>query len=103
MKNGLMRDGVPLHLLCACGAGLTAAFFGSPVEVIKTRIMTSNPGFYSGPIDCAIKTVKNEGYSALYKGIVPYAVRQMSWICVMFLTLEQLKKHTAGPRILIPD
>ena len=88
LKNKIFNDGITCQLTSSCIAGMVAAFFGSPVEVIKTRIMSSSKGQYSGPLDCAIKTVRNEGFTALYKGFWPYAVRQMTWICVMFITLE---------------
>ena len=74
LRSGLMKDGVPCHIVASCIAGATAAFFGSPVEVIKTRIMSSSDA-YAGPIDCAIKTFRNEGFTAFYKGFFPYAMR----------------------------
>ena len=87
-----MKDGVMCHILCACGAGTTACVFGSPVDVLKTRVMNAPKGLYSSPIDCLIKTFKTEGFGAFYKGFVPNCVRLSSWNVVMFLTLEQLKK-----------
>jgi len=39
-----MRDGLHTHTLCAFGAGFNAVVFGSPVDVIKTRLMNKTPG-----------------------------------------------------------
>ena len=39
-----MEDNVPCHLLCSAIAGFTACVIGSPVDVLKTRIMNAKPG-----------------------------------------------------------
>jgi solute carrier family 25 uncoupling protein 8/9 len=76
-------------------AGFTACCVGSPVDVLKTRIMNAPKGVYSGPLDVVYQTVKNEGFFAFYKGFVPNVARLAGWNCVMFLTLEQVKKRFA--------
>lgn len=95
LGSGYLKDGIPLHLTCACMAGLTACVVGSPVDVLKTRVMNAPAGMYSNPLDCAVKTFKNEGFFAFYKGFGPNVVRLAGWNCVMFLTLEQVKKAMA--------
>ena len=89
----MLKDGIPCHLVCATLAGITACVFGSPVDVLKTRVMNAEAGKYSGPLDCAYKTLKLEGPSAFYKGFIPNSARLALWHCVMFLTLEQVKKR----------
>jgi len=40
-----------------------AVIFGSPFDVVKTRMMNSLKGTgnsYKNPLDCVIKTLKNE-------------------------------------------
>jgi solute carrier family 25 uncoupling protein 8/9 len=39
-----MNDGIPCHLVSSSIAGFTAAIVGSPVDVLKTRIMNAKPG-----------------------------------------------------------
>ena len=90
--SGMLKDGIPCHLFCASLAGITACTVGSPVDVLKTRIMNAPEGMYKSPIDCAVQTMKNEGVAAFYKGYIPNCIRLASWNMVMFLTLEQLKK-----------
>ena len=87
-----MRDGIPCHISCAAGAGLIACIVGSPLDVTKTRVMNAPAGMYSSPLDCVIKTAKNEGFSAFYKGFPLNVARLSGWNIVMFLTLEQIKK-----------
>jgi len=43
---------------------------------------------YSSPLDCFLKTFKNEGVRAFYKGFIPNVSRLAGWNSVMFLTLE---------------
>jgi hypothetical protein len=49
-------------------------------------------GRFSGVADCFIKTAREEGLGAFYKGFIPNFARLGSWNVVMFLTLEQVKK-----------
>jgi len=74
-------------------AGFNACVVGSPVDVVKTRVMNAAPGVYSGPADCFMKLAKNEGITAFYKGFIPNVGRLAGWNAVMFLTLEQVKKQ----------
>lgn len=46
---------------------------------------------YTGTFDCAIQTVRNEGFRALYKGFIPTWVRMGPWNIIFFITYEQLK------------
>jgi len=61
---------------CSLLAGLTATIMGTPADVVKTRVMnqpTENGKglYYKNSIDCLQKTIKNEGFLALYKGFLP--------------------------------
>ena len=40
----MMEDGVPCHLVSSSIAGFTAAVVGSPVDVLKTRLMNAKVG-----------------------------------------------------------
>ncbi|ACO61286.1 mitochondrial carrier family [Micromonas commoda] len=84
-----MSDGVPCHILSGLGAGFVACVVGSPVDVIKSRVMA---GRYSGFLDCAVTTARVEGLGAFWKGFLPNFGRLGSWNVVMFLTLEQVRK-----------
>lgn len=84
-------DNIVTHILSGLGAGFIAVCVGSPVDVVKSRMM-GNSAAYSGTLDCFVKTMKNDGLGAFYKGFVPNFGRLGSWNVVMFLTLEQAKK-----------
>ena len=89
-----MKDGMPLHILCASMAGFTACIFGSPFDVTKTRMMA---GKYTGVLDCVGQTFRSDGFMAFYKGFTPNFLRLASWNITMFVTYEQLKSVVFPP------
>ncbi|KAI8014763.1 Mitochondrial uncoupling protein 1 [Camellia lanceoleosa] len=84
-------DNVFTHLLSGLGAGFFAVCIGSPVDVVKSRMMGDSSA-YKSTLDCFVKTLKNDGPFAFYKGFIPNFGRLGSWNVIMFLTLEQAKK-----------
>ena len=91
-----MPDNALTHVASGLGAGFMAVCVGSPVDVVKSRMMGALPGEYSNIVDCFVKTARNDGITAFYKGFVPNFGRLGSWNVVMFLTLEQVKKFVAA-------
>ncbi|CAN8279227.1 unnamed protein product [Cochlearia groenlandica] len=84
-------DNVVTHILSGLGAGFFAVCIGSPVDVVKSRMMGDSA--YKNTIDCFVKTLKTDGPMAFYKGFIPNFGRLGSWNVIMFLTLEQAKKY----------
>lgn len=85
-----VRDGMPLHFICAFMAGFTATCVGSPFDVVKTRMM-NKAVHYNGVLDCVLKTAKAEGPLAFYNGFTANFMRIGSWNIVCFIVLEQVK------------
>lgn len=86
-----MSEGFPMHFLCAFGAGFVACVVGSPVDVLKTRIMNRPAG--SGDSFAALvgSMIAKEGPMAFYKGFTANFMRLGSWNVVMFVSLEKIK------------
>ena len=61
LSTGLLQDGIPCHILSGLGAGFVAVCVGSPVDVVKSRMMGDKEGLYKSMIDCFGKTMRNEG------------------------------------------
>jgi solute carrier family 25 uncoupling protein 8/9 len=96
------------HIGSGLCAGLAATLLGSPVDVIKTRVMAANkaaapapaaPGVPAaapakpvGPLGIASELLRTQGPTAFYKGFIPNFARIGSWNIVTWVTLEQLKK-----------
>ena len=113
-RSGLFQDNIACHVASGLGAGLFAVLCGSPVDVVKSRMMGTlrgqpapatcqvattrgssragaPPGVYAGVVDCFVKTFKSDGLLAFYKGFGPNFARLGTWNTVMFLVLEQVK------------
>jgi len=101
LKNGF-ADNIGTHIACGLSAGLAATLLGSPVDVIKTRVMAANnsgnspsapggPKVGTGPIRIALDLLKTQGPLAFYKGFIPNFARIGSWNIVTWVTLEKLK------------
>ena len=85
-----MREGILMHILCAFGAGFTACVIGSPVDVLKTRIMNRSSGNESVPAMIG-NMIAKEGPLSFYKGFTANFMRLGGWNVVMFVSLEQIK------------
>lgn len=72
-------------------AGFVAVCFGSPVDVLKTRLMNATPGQRTGAFAVVADMMRNEGPLAFYKGFTVNFLRIGSWNVGMFLILEQIK------------
>ncbi|KAK9864898.1 hypothetical protein WJX84_008193 [Apatococcus fuscideae] len=92
-----LKDRRPLNpaetSFIGAGAGMVTAIFTTPLDVLKTRLMTQGAKkTYSGPLDCLARILKEEGAPALFKGWQPRVV----WIgiggCIFFSALEEAKK-----------
>ncbi|CAM9171814.1 unnamed protein product [Ectocarpus sp. 6 AP-2014] len=57
--------------LCGSVAGGIAAGLTTPLDVVKTRLMTQSPGQYAGIGGCLRSILKEEGPGALFAGSVP--------------------------------
>lgn len=67
-SNIVEDNSTGLHFLSSAMAGLGVAIVMNPWDVILTRVYNQNGDLYKGPIDCFSKTVRAEGFGALYKG-----------------------------------
>ncbi|ODN05854.1 Kidney mitochondrial carrier protein 1 [Orchesella cincta] len=112
IKNRIMDDAPPNHIVSSFIASLAAAVASTPIDVIRTRLMSQkivpsdsygreafpeakrllpNSGMvYKGSWECLVTTVKHEGLAALYKGFMPTWLRMGPWNLIFFTTYEQL-------------
>lgn len=89
--NGFFKDNLLTHAVASTLAGGVATLMTQPVDVVKTRIMSADPGMYRGFAHCFTLTLKNEGPLALFKGMVPSFVRLGPHTVLTFVCLEQLR------------
>ncbi|KAK2719462.1 kidney mitochondrial carrier protein 1-like [Artemia franciscana] len=102
INHGLTADTTTNHLISGAISSLAGAVASTPIDVIRVRLMnqklklnaTTRIVLYKGSVDCLLRTVKTEGFRALYKGFVPTFLRMGPWNLIFFVTYEQLKKSS---------
>ena len=77
-----MQDGFKMQLISSVVAGLVATTLGAPADFLKTRIIGSRE--YSGMSDCLIKSVKSDGISVLFRGMVSQFFNATGWTPAYF-------------------
>uniref|UniRef100_A0A9I9CD09 Folate transporter 1, chloroplastic n=1 Tax=Cucumis melo TaxID=3656 RepID=A0A9I9CD09_CUCME len=91
-----------LHLASAAEAGALVCFCTNPVWLVKTRMQLQSPLHqaqpYSGLYDAFRTILREEGFAALYKGIVPGLMLQVSHGAIQFTVYEELRKIIANSR-----
>ncbi|KAJ3129074.1 hypothetical protein HK098_002666 [Nowakowskiella sp. JEL0407] len=75
LDTGYFKDNLTTHFGASTLAALVATTATNPIDVVKTRIMSSPPGTYKGTIDGMVKIVTKEGTMALMKGWTPSFTR----------------------------
>lgn len=73
-------ESIPTKCLASAMAGVVAATVSLPPDNIKTKIMKMKPDSdgklpYKGFVDCMAKSVKREGFFALWVGLPTYIAR----------------------------
>lgn len=82
------------NLLIGALSGTLTAMATTPLDVVRTRMMSQGSGaqaLYKNAFDCAAKTVSREGPAALFKGLVPRALLLGPSSAVFFLAYEASK------------
>jgi len=90
-------DNPGTHCFAAFVTGFFVAFIGSPLDVVRTRILhgalePSGGFYYQGMVHCFLKMFYEEGVGSFYNGFLLTYLRIGSWNTIMFMTLEQIRK-----------
>lgn len=85
-----LTDNLTTHFSASFLAGFVATTVCSPVDVIKTRVMSS--GESEGLVKLLVRVNKMEGAGWMWRGWVPSFVRLGPHTVVTFLFLEQHKR-----------
>ncbi|XP_077978623.1 mitochondrial substrate carrier family protein ucpB-like [Glandiceps talaboti] len=99
LNTGVMKEGPVLHVICSFFAGFMTAATTSPVDVVKTRIMSQHikgvakgEHKYKHSFDCFNKIIRTEGVLGLYKGFIPNWVRIGPHTVISLFLFEQFRK-----------
>lgn len=91
---GMPKDSVLTQFFSAFGAGFFMVCTVAPFDIVRTRLMNQPPDakLYTGFSDCALKIVKNEGPTALWKGFIPIWSRFAPTTTLQLIIFERLRK-----------
>ena len=88
------RDpGVAELLGCGMASSTSAMLVTYPLNLVRTRLQASGmPGqpSYAGPVECAGKILAKEGFSGLYRGIVPNLAKVLPATSVSYAVYDVL-------------
>ncbi|KAK2840529.1 hypothetical protein FQN49_006190, partial [Arthroderma sp. PD_2] len=73
-------------------SGIAKLAVGHPFDTIKVRLQTTKSTHFTGPLDCLLQTVRNEGVTALYKGATPPLMGGMVMDSVMLGSLTLYRR-----------
>ncbi|KAI1443483.1 mitochondrial carrier [Annulohypoxylon stygium] len=76
-------------------SGIAKLSVGHPFDTIKVRLQTTDPSRFSGPLQCVVQTIRNEGVRGLYKGATPPLVGWMFMDSVMLGSLTVYRRLLA--------
>ena len=79
-------------LFCAWGSSAAGQLLAYPLHLVKTR-MISKSGHYRNIVDVFRKTLVNEGFRGLYRGLLPSFIKSVPSHGLTFLVYEYFKKE----------
>ena len=90
LRLPLFEDNLTTHFLSSIAAGFIATTICSPVDVIKTRVMSAKEK--EGVVALLTKITREEGFKWMFRGWVPSFIRLGPHTVATFIFLEQHKK-----------
>ncbi|KAF7892050.1 hypothetical protein EAF00_008352 [Botryotinia globosa] len=95
-------DALPGPFATGAIGAFSGAFGASivyPINLLRTRLQAQgtvlHPPTYTGIVDVAQKTLKNEGFRGLYKGLAPNLFKVVPAVSITYVVYEQAKKTMA--------
>jgi solute carrier family 25 carnitine/acylcarnitine transporter 20/29 len=81
--------------LAGTAGGIGQVLAGQPFDCVKVRLQTQPKGanLYNGALDCAQKTLKNEGARAFYKGTLTPLLGVGACVSIQFGVFGAMKRH----------
>ncbi|KAK4242465.1 mitochondrial carrier domain-containing protein [Achaetomium macrosporum] len=92
MRHLGMEEGPALHLASSTASGFVVCVVMHPPDTIMSRLYNQNGNLYAGVFDCLAKTIKTEGFFAIYKGFLPHLARILPHTILTLTLAEQTNK-----------
>lgn len=75
------KTALGLHSALTCG-----------IDTVMSRLYNQHGNLYNGVLDCLAKTVRTEGFFAIYKGFLPHLARILPHTILTLSLAEQTNK-----------
>lgn len=85
-----------VKLIAGMAGGLAEATLLQPLDVAKTRLQLDKEKKYRGMFDCLLKVRKEEGVTALYKGLTPFVTHLTLKYALRFGLFEKIRVALNG-------
>lgn len=94
LRQGKKRGPLPpvRRFIAGSLAGITAAFFTYPLDMIRARLAITSRDRYAGLMNTITRIYKEEGLSVFYRGLLPTILGIVPYAGISFFTYESLKK-----------
>ncbi|PNY27225.1 Mitochondrial oxaloacetate transport protein [Tolypocladium capitatum] len=92
IRHAGMEEGAALHLASSTVSGFVVCCFMHPPDTIMSRLYNQNGNLYKGVFDCLGKTIRTEGFLAIYKGFLPHLARILPHTILTLSLAEQTNK-----------
>lgn len=89
-EDTLVRHSTLIYLASGASAEFILDILYCPVELVKVRMQLTMPTFATGPFDGLRKIIKLEGFSSLYRGLIPLWSRQLPFTMTKFALFENV-------------
>ncbi|KAJ5678034.1 Mitochondrial oxaloacetate transport protein [Penicillium maclennaniae] len=87
-----MEEGPALHLASSACSGFVVCCFMHPPDTIMARMYNQTGNLYQGVFDCLFKTIRTEGFLAIYKGFFAHLARILPHTILTLSLAEQTNK-----------
>ncbi|PWY99923.1 mitochondrial carrier [Testicularia cyperi] len=81
-----------IDLIAGSAAGAAQVTVGQPLDTVKVRSQIARPGVYKGPMDVLTRTIRGEGFLALYKGMASPLLGISAQNALLFTAFQTSKR-----------
>lgn len=92
VKHFGLEEGPALHLASSTMSGFVVCCVMHPPDTVMSRLYNQNGNLYKGVFDCLFKTIRTEGFLAIYKGFLPHLARILPHTILTLSLAEQTNK-----------
>ncbi|OMP83164.1 Mitochondrial oxaloacetate transport protein [Diplodia seriata] len=92
VKHLGMEEGPVLHLASSTASGFVVCCVMHPPDTVMSRMYNQTGNLYNSAFDCLFRTVKTEGFLAVYKGFFAHLARILPHTILTLSLAEQTNK-----------